>query len=386
MVSGQYEVQGPIAHGGLGWIYLAIDRNVSDRWVVLKGLLHFGDSEAQAVAVAERQFLAEVANPSIVKIFNFVEHPRPDGTPMGNIVIEYVGGRSLREVLAEFPDGKHMPIEQAIGYVLEILPALSYLHSTGLAYNDLKPENVMVTEDQLKLIDLGAVSGIEDYGYLYGTAGYQAPEIIETGPTSPPTSSPSEEHSRVLTLDMPSKHGRYLDGLPEPEDEPLLRDNEFFTACCCAPPTRIRRSVSQSAEEIAGQLTGVLREILAEQTGQENPGLSLVFSRQRTSFGTDELVGQTDVYVDGVSHDAALDPREVAHALPIPLVDPTDPSAPLLAGSGAQRTVSDSRCVETRPRKRNRPNVRHTGGPPSPARSDWPRPRLISISAIRRPR
>src|SRR3546814_12068767 len=67
---GQYEVQGPIAHGGLGWIYLAIDRNVSDRWVVLKGLLHFGASEAQAVAVAERQFLAEVANPSIVNILD----------------------------------------------------------------------------------------------------------------------------------------------------------------------------------------------------------------------------------------------------------------------------------------------------------------------------
>jgi serine/threonine-protein kinase PknG len=64
-IGGQYEVQGCIAHGGLGWIYLAIDRNVSDRWVVLKGLLHFGDAEAQAVAVAERQYLAEVAHPSI---------------------------------------------------------------------------------------------------------------------------------------------------------------------------------------------------------------------------------------------------------------------------------------------------------------------------------
>ncbi|QEM28466.1 protein kinase [Rhodococcus qingshengii] len=333
LVSGQYEVQGPIAHGGLGWIYLAIDRNVSDRWVVLKGLLHFGDSEAQAVAVAERQFLAEVANPSIVKIFNFVEHPRPDGTPMGYIVMEYVGGRSLREVLAEFPDGKHMPIEQAIGYVLEILPALSYLHSTGLAYNDLKPENVMVTEDQLKLIDLGAVSGIEDYGYLYGTAGYQAPEIIETGPTIASDIFTVGRTLAVLTLDMPSKHGRYLDGLPEPEDEPLLRDHEFFHRLLLRATDPDPKKRFQSAEEIAGQLTGVLREILAEQTGQENPGLSLVFSRQRTSFGTDELVGQTDVYVDGVSHDAALDPREVAHALPIPLVDPTDPSAPLLAAA-----------------------------------------------------
>ena len=49
-VGGQYEVQGCIAHGGLGWIYLAIDRNVENRWVVLKGLLNSGDAEAMAVA------------------------------------------------------------------------------------------------------------------------------------------------------------------------------------------------------------------------------------------------------------------------------------------------------------------------------------------------
>ncbi|KJF23307.1 serine/threonine protein kinase [Rhodococcus sp. AD45-ID] len=333
LVSGQYEVQGPIAHGGLGWIYLAIDRNVSDRWVVLKGLLHFGDSEAQAVAVAERQFLAEVAHPSIVKIFNFVEHPRPDGTPMGYIVMEYVGGRSLREVLATFPDGRHMPIEQAIGYVLEILPALSYLHSTGLAYNDLKPENVMVTEDQLKLIDLGAVSGIEDFGYLYGTAGYQAPEIIETGPTVASDIYTVGRTLAVLTLDMPSKHGRYLDGLPDPADEPVLSEYEFFHRLLLRATDPDPKKRFQSADEIGGQLVGVLHEVLAHQSGQENPGLSLVFSRQRTSFGTDDLVAQTDVYVDGNSRDSGLDPLEVAHALPIPLVDPTDPSAPLLAAA-----------------------------------------------------
>ncbi|CAM5660439.1 hypothetical protein SANTM175S_03298 [Streptomyces antimycoticus] len=45
IVHGQYEVAGCLAHGGLGWIYLAIDRAVSDRWVVLKGLLDTGDEE-----------------------------------------------------------------------------------------------------------------------------------------------------------------------------------------------------------------------------------------------------------------------------------------------------------------------------------------------------
>ena len=49
-MAGQYEVAGALAHGGLGWIYLARDRNVSDRWVVLKGLLNSGDKDALAAA------------------------------------------------------------------------------------------------------------------------------------------------------------------------------------------------------------------------------------------------------------------------------------------------------------------------------------------------
>ena len=73
VVGGQYVVAGAIAHGGLGWIYAAQDRNVSDRWVVLKGLLNSGDPDALAAAIAERQFLAQVEHPLIVEIYNFVD-------------------------------------------------------------------------------------------------------------------------------------------------------------------------------------------------------------------------------------------------------------------------------------------------------------------------
>ena len=79
VVAGQYVIKGCIAHGGLGWVYLALDRNVNDRPVVLKGLVHSGDAEAQAIAMAERRFLAEVVHPSIVQIFNFVEHTDQHG-------------------------------------------------------------------------------------------------------------------------------------------------------------------------------------------------------------------------------------------------------------------------------------------------------------------
>lgn len=159
--------------------------------MVLKGLVHSGDAEAQAMAMAERQFLAEVVHPSIVQIFNFVEHTDRHGDPVGYIVMEYVGGQSLKR-----SKGQKLPVAEAIAYLLEILPALSYLHSIGLVYNDLKPENIMLTEEQLKLIDLGAVSRINSFGYLYGTPGFQAPEIVRTGRRWPPTSTPWDARSR----------------------------------------------------------------------------------------------------------------------------------------------------------------------------------------------
>ncbi|MDP9440714.1 MAG: protein kinase, partial [Actinomycetota bacterium] len=117
IVGGQYEVAGCLAHGGLGWVYLAVDKAVDDRPVVLKGLLNSGDPAAMAVAVAEKRFLAEIHHPNIVGIHNFVTHRRA-----GYIVMEYVGGRSLKELLEDRrganggrPDP--MPVDQAISYV-----------------------------------------------------------------------------------------------------------------------------------------------------------------------------------------------------------------------------------------------------------------------------
>ncbi|MGW4369653.1 tetratricopeptide repeat protein [Nocardia takedensis] len=333
MVSGQYEVQGCIAHGGLGWIYLAIDRNVSDRWVVLKGLLHAGDAEAQAVAVAERQFLAEVAHPSIVKIHNFVEHAGPDGAPVGFIVMEYVGGRSLRTMLDGYARPARMPVAEAIAYVLEILPALEYLHSIGLTYNDLKPDNVMVTEDQVKLIDLGAVATIEAYGNLYGTRGFQAPEIGKTGPTVASDIYTVGRTLAVLSLNLPMERGRYADGIPDPADQPILARHEFFhrLLLCATDPEPERRFAS--ARAMSAQLAGVLREVLSLDSGTEHPQLSTVFGPQRASFGTEELISQTDAYADGLGRSALLKPEDIVAALPTPLLDPTDPAAPLLAAS-----------------------------------------------------
>jgi serine/threonine-protein kinase PknG len=332
MVADQYEVKGCIAHGGLGWIYLAFDKNVNNRPVVLKGLVHAGDAEAQAIAMAERQFLAEVTHPAIVKIFNFVEHADQHGDPVGYIVMEYVGGTSLKQVR-----GAKLPVAQAIAYMIEILPALGYLHSIGLVYNDLKPENIMVTEEQLKLIDLGAVSRINSFGFLYGTPGYQAPEIVRTGPTVATDIYTVGRTLAALTLQLRTQSGRYVDGLPE--DDPLLVKYDSFGRLlrrAIDPDPRRRFS---SAEEMSGQLSGVLREVVAQDTGVPRPGLSSVFSPSRAMFGVDMLVAHTDVYLDGQSHTEKLTAPEIIRALQVPLVDPADVGATVLSATVLSQPV-----------------------------------------------
>ena len=181
LVAGQYEVAGCLAHGGLGWIYLARDKNVSDRWVVLKGLLNSADPDALAAAIAEQRFLAQVSHPSIVEIYNFVTHD-----DAGYIVMEYVGGTSLKSILKQRMQvaGRYdpLPVDQALAYILEILPSFQYLHDLGLVYCDFKPDNIIQVGDAVKLIDLGGVRRADDDdSAIFGTVGYQAPEVAELG-------------------------------------------------------------------------------------------------------------------------------------------------------------------------------------------------------------
>jgi serine/threonine-protein kinase PknG len=279
LVAGQYEVVGCLAHGGMGWVYLAKDRNVSDRWVVLKGLLNTGDSDATLAALAERRFLAEVEHPNIVKIFNFVQHQSA-----GYIVMEYVGGQSLKQILAarrEANGGEPdpLPVAQAIAYMLEILPALGHLHDIGLLFCDFKLDNVIQTQHSLKLIDLGGVYRIDEpASAVFGTVGYQAPEIATAGPSVASDLFTVARTLAVLSIDFRGYQGTYRFTLPPADSVPLFTQYDslyrlLLTATAPDPDDRF-----QSAEEMADQLHGVLREVVAEQEGRPVPGPSKLFT------------------------------------------------------------------------------------------------------------
>ncbi len=343
-VAGQYEVLGCLAHGGLGWIYLARDHNVSARWVVLKGLLNTGDADAMAAAVAERQFLAEVEHPNIVRIYNFVQHAdRRTGESAGYIVMEYVGGKSLKQILVDaHASGGSVPVAHAIAYAIEVLPALGYLHDRGLVYCDFKPDNVIQTEEQLKLIDMGAVRRIDSDEPIYGTVGYQAPEIETDGPSVSSDLYTVGRALAVLIFEFRGFQGRFSTSLPD--GVPLLEQQESFARL-------LRRATHSdpgrrfgSAGEMAEQLTGVLREVLATADGTPRPAFSTVFSPELQAIGTGDDTAR--------GAEAALAvPRaaDIIAGMPMPQVDRADPAAGYLATfaglDSAQRAAALSGAV-----------------------------------------
>jgi serine/threonine-protein kinase PknG len=363
LVAGQYEVLGCLAFGGLGWIYLARDHNVSDRWVVLKGLLNTGDADAMAAAVAERQFLAQVEHPNIVRIYNFVQHAdRRTGESAGYIVMEYVGGKSLKQILQDARRSSgSVPLAHAIAYAVEVLPALGYLHDRGLVYCDFKPDNVIQTEEQLKLIDMGGVRGVDSEGPIYGTVGYQAPEIGTDGPSVSSDLFTVARALAVLTFEFKGYQSSYK--FTFPDGVPLLEQQESFArllrrATDADPDRRFG-----SAGEMAEQLTGVLREVLATADGAPRPAFSTVFSPELQAVGVELFRGDDPPQTPPAHGGAARPPvppgggtrfagptgAEIIAGMPTPQVDRADPAAGYLATfaglDSAQRAAALAHAV-----------------------------------------
>ncbi|MGW5051903.1 tetratricopeptide repeat protein [Actinokineospora sp. NPDC004072] len=350
LVADQYRVVGCFARGGLGWIYLARDTHLDDNPVVLKGLIDVADAD---LATAERQALTTIDHPNIVRIFNFVSHPDArTGAPRTYIVMEYVDGLGLNEVVARSrggnpPMGEPLRTEHVIAAGLQVLAAFEYLHERGLLYCDLKPDNVILRSgrhgeraNRIKLIDLGAVRRVGDRsGKVVLTRGYQVPdaEIAERGLTVQSDLHTVGELLRRLqlaTIDRPGQAG-------EGELRRIAEGVESFQLVCAralhADPDRR----FASAADMADQLRGVLREIASLRDGVPRPEPSSRFTHTATLLD-DGLGAVPDLRRWAADRPAAppLDlgmpaPTAVAVGLPVPRPTADDPAADVLAAADA---------------------------------------------------
>lgn len=254
-------------------------------------------------------------------------------------------------------------MEQACAYGIEALEALGHLHSRNLLYCDFKVDNAIQTEDQLKLIDMGAVRRTDDEeSAIYGTVGYQAPEVAEVGPSVASDLYTVARTLAVLTFDFQGYTTVYADSLPDPDTIEVFRQYESFYRLLvrATDPDPARRFAS--AQEMAEQLTGVLREVVSLQSGQARPALS-------TLFGPELRVTDTELFpvLDGdVSRLGARRTRTRKGAsVPAPALPPSP--RPWCGPWTAPRPLSRCPC--------------RTSSPPTPTPVSWPvcwRPRPAS--------
>ncbi|MFF1484860.1 Stk1 family PASTA domain-containing Ser/Thr kinase [Streptomyces sp. NPDC058319] len=180
-LGGRYELGHVLGRGGMAEVHLAHDTRLG-RTVAVKTLRAdlARDPSFQARFRREAQSAASLNHPAIVAVYDTGED-YIDGVSIPYIVMEYVDGSTLRELLHS---GRKLLPERAMEMTIGILQGLEYAHRSGIVHRDIKPANVMLTRNgQVKVMDFGIARAMGDSGMtmtqtaaVIGTAQYLSPE------------------------------------------------------------------------------------------------------------------------------------------------------------------------------------------------------------------
>lgn len=185
ILDGRYEVGELIGRGGMADVYLGRDSRLG-RAVAIKVLRPdlARDPLFQSRFRREAQAVAGLNHSSIVSVYDTGDQAPASGSPddarLPFIVMEYVSGRTLRDLIKS----GDISIDEAVNYTLGVLAALEYSHRSGIVHRDIKPANVMVTHDgHVKVMDFGIARAVADSAAtmtqtqaVIGTAQYLSPE------------------------------------------------------------------------------------------------------------------------------------------------------------------------------------------------------------------
>ncbi|MFM7148110.1 MAG: protein kinase domain-containing protein, partial [Actinomycetales bacterium] len=180
-IDGRYRVLRRLARGGMATVYEAMDLRL-ERTVALKVMHRHLAEDPDFVARFRREArsAARLSHPHVVAVFDQGE---ADG--LIYLAMEYVPGRTLRDVLVEF--GPLAP-EQAMVILEPVLEGLAAAHAAGFVHRDIKPENVLIADDgRVKVADFGLARALAQgetsatTGMIIGTVAYLSPEQVERG-------------------------------------------------------------------------------------------------------------------------------------------------------------------------------------------------------------
>src|SRR4051794_4846353 len=184
LVGGRYEEGEPLGRGGMAEVRKGVDNRLG-RTVAIKRLRVdlASDATFQARFRREAQSAASLNHTTIVSVYDTGEEPDPNGSgvTIPYIVMEYVAGKTLRDLIRE---GRKIMPERALEITSGVLEALDYSHRAGIVHRDIKPGNVMLTpQGQVKVMDFGIARAVADTSStmtqtsaVIGTAQYLSPE------------------------------------------------------------------------------------------------------------------------------------------------------------------------------------------------------------------
>jgi beta-lactam-binding protein with PASTA domain/tRNA A-37 threonylcarbamoyl transferase component Bud32 len=182
LIGGRYQLGELLGRGGMAEVRKGTDARLG-RVVAVKRLRTdlASDATFQARFRREAQSSASLNHPSIVAVYDTGEEMVGDGIAQPYIVMEFVAGRTLRDILRE---GRKILPERALEITSGVLSALDYSHNAGIIHRDIKPGNVMLTPSgDVKVMDFGIARAISDAANsmtqtaaVVGTAQYLSPE------------------------------------------------------------------------------------------------------------------------------------------------------------------------------------------------------------------
>jgi len=175
--TGRYQIIETLGCGATSRVDKARDTLI-DRTVAIKSFLQGFGRNSEEQFLREAQTIGRLSHSSIAQLYDV----NTDANGADFLVMEYVSGKSLEQLLAHSP----IPFAKAAVWAADIASALSYAHRAGIIHGDVKPGNIRVTEDgNVKLVDFGVArfaSQVSRSDRVLGTPAYLSPEQIE-GPT-----------------------------------------------------------------------------------------------------------------------------------------------------------------------------------------------------------